>query len=90
VNVRIGAGIFFLAVAFVIYMVLLGVSLSTALSVMAIAVLGVTGACSIISGMTAPKPWSYDPPDQGCTLPPPHWYCSRKPGHDGPCAARPR
>jgi hypothetical protein len=24
-----------------------------------------------------------------CTLPPPGWSCSREPGHDGPCAARP-
>lgn len=23
-----------------------------------------------------------------CTLPPPGWWCSREPGHDGPCAAR--
>jgi hypothetical protein len=27
--------------------------------------------------------------DQGCTLPPPGWWCSREPGHDNPCAARP-
>lgn len=25
-----------------------------------------------------------------CTIPPPGWWCSREPGHDGPCAARPR
>jgi hypothetical protein len=24
-----------------------------------------------------------------CTLPPEGWACSREPGHDGPCAARP-
>lgn len=24
-----------------------------------------------------------------CTLPPSGWWCSREPGHDGPCAARP-
>jgi hypothetical protein len=24
-----------------------------------------------------------------CTVPPPGWTCSREPGHDGPCAARP-
>jgi hypothetical protein len=29
------------------------------------------------------------PPDQGCKLPRDGWYCSRKPGHEGPCAARP-
>lgn len=29
-----------------------------------------------------------EPPDLGCTLPPEGWYCSRAPGHDGPCAAR--
>lgn len=22
-----------------------------------------------------------------CDIPPPGWYCTRKPGHDGPCAA---
>ncbi len=27
--------------------------------------------------------------DQGCQLPPPGWWCSREPGHEGPCAARP-
>lgn len=25
----------------------------------------------------------------GCTVPPEGWWCSREPGHDGPCAARP-
>ena len=30
----------------------------------------------------------FDPPDLGCQLPPPGWWCSREPGHDGPCAAR--
>lgn len=24
-----------------------------------------------------------------CTIPPPGWWCSRGPGHEGPCAARP-
>lgn len=24
-----------------------------------------------------------------CTLPPPGWWCSRNPRHEGPCAARP-
>ncbi len=28
------------------------------------------------------------PTDQGCEKPPVGWYCSRKPGHEGPCAAR--
>lgn len=28
------------------------------------------------------------PNDQGCRLPPEGWWCSREPGHDGPCAAR--
>lgn len=28
----------------------------------------------------------YDPP---CNVPPEGWYCTRKPGHDGPCAAYP-
>lgn len=28
------------------------------------------------------------PPDLGCPLPPPGWYCSREPGHEGPCPAR--
>lgn len=28
------------------------------------------------------------PSDQGCKLPPPGWWCSREPGHEGPCAAR--
>lgn len=23
-----------------------------------------------------------------CTIPPSGWWCSRKPGHEGPCAAR--
>jgi hypothetical protein len=32
-----------------------------------------------------PEPW---PPDQGCPLPPPGWYCSRPPGHEGACPAR--
>lgn len=32
----------------------------------------------------------YEPDDQGCPLPPDGWWCSRKPGHEGPCAARPR
>jgi hypothetical protein len=27
--------------------------------------------------------------DQGCTVPPEGWYCTREPGHDGPCAALP-
>ena len=30
-----------------------------------------------------------DTRDQGCTVPPEGWWCSRGPGHDGPCAARP-
>jgi len=25
---------------------------------------------------------------QGCELPPEGWWCSREPGHEGPCAAR--
>lgn len=25
----------------------------------------------------------------GCKLPPAGWWCSRAPGHEGPCAARP-
>lgn len=36
-------------------------------------------------------PESYErvvPPNLGCKLPPPGWWCSREPGHDGPCAAR--
>lgn len=24
-----------------------------------------------------------------CTIPPAGWYCTRHPGHDGPCAAHP-
>lgn len=24
-----------------------------------------------------------------CAVPPPGWWCSREPGHEGPCAARP-
>lgn len=24
---------------------------------------------------------------KNCKLPPPGWWCSRVPGHDGPCAA---
>ncbi len=24
-----------------------------------------------------------------CEVPPQGWWCSREPGHDGPCAARP-
>lgn len=27
--------------------------------------------------------------DQGCRVPPEGWWCSREPGHEGPCAARP-
>jgi len=27
--------------------------------------------------------------NQGCNRPPPGWWCSREPDHDGPCAARP-
>jgi hypothetical protein len=30
------------------------------------------------------------PPDQWCKVPPPGWWCSRDPGHEGPCAARPK
>jgi|SRR5579871_2792792 len=30
-----------------------------------------------------------EPRDQGCRRPPEGWWCSREPGHDGPCAARP-
>lgn len=26
--------------------------------------------------------------DQGCATPPVGWWCSRSPGHEGPCAAR--
>lgn len=26
--------------------------------------------------------------DMGCRVPPEDWWCSRLPGHDGPCAAR--
>jgi hypothetical protein len=29
------------------------------------------------------------PPNLGCKLPPSGWWCSREPGHEGPCAARP-
>lgn len=29
------------------------------------------------------------PPDLGCQQPPDGWYCSREPGHEGPCAAYP-
>lgn len=31
----------------------------------------------------------YEPKDQGCTVPPAGWWCSREKGHEGPCAARP-
>lgn len=31
----------------------------------------------------------FQPPPSNCQVPPPGWYCSRVPGHDGPCAARP-
>jgi hypothetical protein len=27
--------------------------------------------------------------EQMCQLPPDGWWCSREPGHEGPCAARP-
>lgn len=27
--------------------------------------------------------------DRGCKVPPPGWFCTRAPGHDGPCAALP-
>lgn len=30
-----------------------------------------------------------NPPDLGCTLPPPGWYCSLAPGHKGACPTRP-
>lgn len=30
----------------------------------------------------------YPLPGQGCSIPPEGWWCSRWPGHDGPCAAR--
>jgi hypothetical protein len=29
-----------------------------------------------------------EPPDLGCRVPPAGWWCSREPGHSGPCAAR--
>jgi hypothetical protein len=29
-----------------------------------------------------------EPPWQGCEVPPDGWWCSREPGHEGPCAAR--
>lgn len=29
------------------------------------------------------------PVSQGCAIPPPGWFCTRVPGHDGPCAAHP-
>jgi hypothetical protein len=29
------------------------------------------------------------PQDDNCQVPPPGWWCSRDPGHDGPCAAYP-
>ena len=28
-------------------------------------------------------------PSSSCTLPPTGWYCTRTPGHEGPCAAHP-
>jgi hypothetical protein len=28
--------------------------------------------------------------DKGCPLPPNDWWCSREPGHEGPCAAYPK
>lgn len=31
-----------------------------------------------------------NPPDLGCTLPPPGWYCTREPGHEGACPTRQR
>lgn len=27
--------------------------------------------------------------EQRCNVPPEGWYCTREPGHDGPCAAKP-
>jgi hypothetical protein len=27
--------------------------------------------------------------EEECRVPPPGWYCTRTPGHDGPCAALP-
>lgn len=36
--------------------------------------------------MTAKQP---NPPPPRCMRPPPGWWCSREPGHSGPCAARP-
>lgn len=38
---------------------------------------------------SAALPRDPNPPNQGCTRPPIGWYCSREPGHKGPCAARP-
>lgn len=32
-------------------------------------------------------PEFYNLPNK-CPIPPPGWYCSRTPGHEGPCAAR--
>lgn len=29
------------------------------------------------------------PVDRGCEYPPPGWFCTREPGHEGPCAAWP-
>lgn len=29
------------------------------------------------------------PPERRCKVPPPGWWCSREPGHEGPCAAHP-
>lgn len=29
------------------------------------------------------------PPNLGCQVPPAGWWCSREPGHPGPCAAYP-
>lgn len=32
--------------------------------------------------------WINEPPKR-CEVPPQGWYCTRKAGHDGPCAALP-
>jgi len=45
---------------------------------------------AIANGETYPplEPGPYvHPQDRGCTLPPEGWYCTREPGHEGPCAA---
>lgn len=48
------------------------------------------GVVSLVHSMSALHSGKDSKPqDLGCGIPPAGWFCSRMPGHEGPCAAYP-